>query len=66
MKNSNGWIFLSGVEGLDPDTKVKVAPGENLPLEVLPGSEAQAKLVFKKIKSILEEMGSSLHNIVKL
>jgi len=55
VKNPNGWIFLGGTEGRDPDTD-----------EVMPGIEAQARLCFEKIKANLEEMGSSLDNIVKL
>lgn len=66
VKNPNGWIFLGGVEGIDPNTKVKAYPGETCPVDVLPGVEAQASLCFKKIKSSLEEMGSSLDNIVKM
>ena len=66
VKNPNGWIFLGGVEGIDPDTKVQVLPAETSPVDVVPGVEAQARLCFKKIKSNLEEMGSSLDNIVKM
>ena len=55
VKNPNGWIYLGGTEGRDPDTD-----------EVVPGVEAQAKLCFEKIKANLEEMGSSLDNIVKM
>ena len=55
VKNPSGWIYLGGTEGRDPDTD-----------DVVPGVEAQAKLCFEKIKANLEEMGSSLDNIVKM
>ena len=66
VKNPNGWIFLGGVEGIDPDTKLAVLPAETCPVDVLPGVEAQARLCFKKLKATLQEMGSSLDNIVKM
>ena len=55
VKNPNGWIFLGGTEGRNPETD-----------EVIPGIGEQARLCFEKIKANLEEMGSSLDNIVKL
>jgi len=55
VKNPNGWIYLGGTEGRDPETDL-----------VVPGETAQARLCFEKIKAALEEMGSSLDNIVKL
>jgi len=66
VKNPNGWIFLGGVEGIDPDTEVRAYSGETCPVGVLPGVEAQARLCFEKIKAALEEMGSSIDNIVKM
>lgn len=66
VKNPNGWIFLGGVEGIDADSKVQVLRAETAPVDVVPGVEAQARLCFKKLKSTLEEMGSSLENIVKM
>jgi len=66
VKNANGWIFLGGVEGIDPDTKVEALAVETAPVDVAPGVGAQARLCFKKIKANLEEMGSSLDNIVKM
>lgn len=55
---------MGGGEGIDFNTTVTAYPGETCPVDVLPGVEAQARLCFKKIKSSLEEMGSSLDNIV--
>jgi len=67
VKNPNGWIFLGGVEGINPDTSLRSYPsGETCPVDVLSGVEAQATLCFQKIKATLEEMGSSLDNIVKM
>ena len=67
VKNPNGWVFLGGVEGIDPDTKIKDTPVEvSQPIDVAPTVEGQAKLCFKKIKAALEEAGSSLDNIVKM
>lgn len=49
----NGLVFLSGVEGRDPDTD-----------EAPPTMRAQAANCMQKIKVRLEELGSSLENIV--
>ncbi len=67
VKNPNGWVMLGGVEGIDPDSaKTQELGTETAPVDVAKGVEAQAKLCFEKIKSGLEEMGSSLDNIVKM
>jgi len=67
VKNPNGWIILGGAEGINPDSAKSQHLGtETAPVDVLPGVEAQARLCFEKIKSALEEMGSSLDNIVKM
>jgi len=55
VRNFNGLVMLGGTEGRDPETD-----------EVVPGMEAQAKMALEKIKANLEEMGSSLNNIIKL
>lgn len=52
---ANGFVFLAGTEGIDPET-----------LKPVEGIEAQTRLALEKIKARLEEMGSSLHNIVKI
>lgn len=52
---TRGFVFLAGAEGIDPET-----------LRPVEGIEAQTRLALEKIKQRLEEMGSSLHNIVKL
>ena len=49
----NGLVFLSGVEGRVEDTD-----------EAPPGMRAQASNCMTKIKARLEELGSSLDNIV--
>lgn len=67
VKNPNGWVFLGGVEGIDPDTQIKNTEVEkSQPVDVASTVEAQAGLCFKKIKAALEEAGSSLDNIVKM
>ncbi len=57
VKDAKGFVWLAGTEGRDPES-----PG----LEVVEGAEAQARMCWEKIKSRLEEMGSSLDNIVKV
>jgi enamine deaminase RidA (YjgF/YER057c/UK114 family) len=52
---AGGFVFLAGTEGLDPET-----------LKPVEGIKAQTRLALEKIKQRLEEMGSSLSNIVKL
>ncbi len=55
IKDAKGFVFLSGTEGRDPETD-----------EVVEGIAAQTRLAFEKIKSRLEEMGSSLENICSI
>ena len=53
---AGGFVFLSGVSGRESETgKVKA-------LDV----KVQTKVAWDKIKSILEEVGTSLDNIVKI
>ena len=66
VKNPNGWIFLGGIGGIDTNTDVKAIPSDFHPVDVLSGAEAQTRRCFERIKSTLEEMGSSLDNIVKM
>lgn len=67
VRNFKGLVFLSGVEGIDTETKINDSPVElNQPVDVAQGAEAQARLCFQKIKATLEEVGSSLENIVKM
>ena len=49
---ARGLVFLSGVEGRDPETD-----------EAPPSMRAQATNCMRKIKERLEEVGSSLENI---
>lgn len=51
----NGLVFLSGVEGRDPATD-----------EAPPSMRAQAASCMEKIRQRLEELDSSLENIVRL
>jgi len=53
---AGGFVFLSGVSGREMQTgKVKV-----------PDVRVQTEAAWAKIKSILEEIGTSLDNIVKI
>ena len=52
---AGGFVFLSGAEGIDPDTDV-----------VLEGIGSQTRLALEKIKERLEEFGTSLDNICHL
>lgn len=52
---AGGFVFLSGVGGIDPATDT-----------VVPGMAAQAEIVCKRIKASLELAGSSVDNIVKV
>lgn len=49
------YVFLSGTEGRDPETD-----------DVVPGMKAQCDMALMKIKQRLEELGSSLRNLVLL
>jgi enamine deaminase RidA (YjgF/YER057c/UK114 family) len=60
VKNARGLVFVAGTEGLVPD--VDFSKGGR----VVEGAAAQTRLALEKIKSRLEEMGSSLEYIVKL
>jgi enamine deaminase RidA (YjgF/YER057c/UK114 family) len=49
-----GFVFLSGVEGRDPET--------NRPVE---GVRAQTRLALDKVRERLEKAGTSIENVVK-
>ncbi|MFC2047227.1 RidA family protein [Chloroflexota bacterium] len=68
VKGAKGFIWLSGTEGRDPESHdVKLASdGVYIDTEVVKGAEAQALMSWGKIKSRLEDMGSSLDNIIKI
>ncbi len=55
VKNAKGFVFLGGAEGRHPDTD-----------DVVEGAEAQTRMCFEKIKANLEEMRTSLDNIIKM
>lgn len=52
---AGGFVFLSGVGGIDPATD-----------KVVPGMQAQAEIICRRIKASLELAGSSVDNIVKV
>jgi len=48
VKNPNGWIFLGGTEGIDPNSsKADHMATEIAPVDIVPGAEAQARLCFE-------------------
>ncbi len=55
VKNPGGIAWIAGAEGRDPETD-----------EVVEGIEAQTRLCLQKIKARLQEVGSSLDNIVHM
>ncbi len=63
VKEPKGFVFLAGSEGLDPTVSEPWPKGA---VVVEGGIEAQTRLTLEKIKSRLEEMGSSLENICHL
>ncbi len=69
VKNPKGFIWLAGTEGRNPNsTAPRTIEFENgvYVTEVEEGAEAQARVCLERIKSALEEMGSSLKHIVKM
>ncbi len=69
VKGAKGFVFLAGTEGIDPTSgepwPAPYGAGGEQP-RVLEGIEAQTRMCLEKIKSRLEELGSSLDNIVKM
>lgn len=69
LKGAKGFVFLAGTEGIDP-TVTDPWPAHDHAGEIQPkvveGIEAQTRMCLEKIKSRLEELGSSLDNIVKM
>jgi enamine deaminase RidA (YjgF/YER057c/UK114 family) len=65
VKGARGFVFAGGitawVDGYDPKS-----PGYASSKTVVEGAEAQTRLALEKLKANLEEMGTSLDNIVKL
>lgn len=65
VKGAKGFVFLGGstgwVEGYNPKS-----PDYLESKTVVEGAAAQTRLVLEKIKTDLEEMGSSLEYIIKL
>lgn len=53
---SNGFLFVSGQVGTDPQTG-KLVPG---------GIEAETTQTFQNIKAVLEDAGTSLDNVVSV
>ncbi len=60
VKGAKGFAFVAGCEGQDP--KENIFQGG----KVVAGADAQMRLALEKMKSRLEEMGTSLENIVHM
>jgi enamine deaminase RidA (YjgF/YER057c/UK114 family) len=60
VTGARGFVFLAGTEGQVPDEDFRKGG------RLVEGAAAQTRLALEKIKERLEEMGSSLDNIVKL
>ena len=70
VKESKGFVFLAGTEGTKPessDTAMYEKEGDVFVKQAIAeGAEVQTRIALEKIKTSLEEMGSSLDNIVKM
>lgn len=55
VEDPKGFVFLPALDGTDPETG-----------QMVPGMEAQQKMLLKKMKQSLEEAGSGLKYIVEL
>lgn len=60
VKDAKGFVFLAGAEGHDPTQDFRKGG------KIVEGAAAQTRLALEKIKSRLEEMGTSLENIVHM
>ncbi|HUT67652.1 MAG TPA: RidA family protein [Dehalococcoidales bacterium] len=65
VRSAKGFVFLGGMTGWIDGYNPK-SPGFHKTPTVAEGAAAQTRLVMEKIKAALEEMGSSLENIVKM
>lgn len=67
---ANGFVFCGGTNGVDPELKTGgfVTPHRiaGVELRCVAGAEEQTKTALDQLKKGLEEMGSSIHNIVKM
>ncbi|MEE8158080.1 MAG: RidA family protein [Dehalococcoidia bacterium] len=67
VKDVKGFVFLSGTTGIDPESPdIKLHEEGASYFPVVEGAEAQTRLCLEKIKSRLEEMGSSLKYMIKM
>ncbi len=60
VTDAKGFVFVAGCEGLDPTQDYRKGG------KVVEGAEAQTRLALEKMKSRLEEAGTSLDNIVHM
>ena len=67
VKGAKGFAFIAGCEGIDPTLDPPdFRAGEKFAPKVVEGAEAQWKLALEKVKSRLEEAGTSLDNVVHM
>ena len=65
VKNAKGFVWVAGCEGQDPNA-ARPADDEDFNPVVVEGAAAQTRLALEKMKARLEEMGTSLENIVHM
>lgn len=67
VKAPKGFVFLSGTTGIDPESPdIRLHDEAPASYRVVEGAEAQTRMCLEKIKSRLEELGSSLDNMIKM
>lgn len=60
VKNPKGIVYLAGTDPYDPNEDFRAGG------RIVEGAEAQWRMCLEKIKDRLEEMGTSLENIVHM
>ena len=66
VKGNVGFVFLAGTEGRDPELTPEFDGTRQTGSTVVAGAEAQTRMCLEKIRSGLEECGSSLEYICKM
>ena len=67
VENAKGFVWVAGCEGQDPNV---APPADDMKKDfnpvVVEGAAAQTRLALEKMKARLEEMGTSLENVVHI
>jgi len=66
VKKAKGFVWVSGCEGQDPTVPPAVEGREGFAPKVVEGAAAQTRLALEKMKARLEDMGTSLENMVHM